>query len=201
MGFVGAELFGGDDVVEGEGGVGSEVGEEGGVAVGEGGEGEAYGFEGCEAAGGVGPGVEAVPEEADFVDFVSGPEVGEAVFYEEDAEGGVVVFVDGFEGGGWGVVWGGGGEGGGLGAGEVVVGLAPFLGEVWPGDVGAGEAGGHADGCGGGVEGLEGFGVKVIGYCGAPVDYRAEDLVSCQIWEEARMRKWRRMERETCIEE
>ena len=41
MGFVGAELFGGDDVVEGEGGVGREVGEEGGVAVGEGGEGEA----------------------------------------------------------------------------------------------------------------------------------------------------------------
>ena len=50
--------------------------------------------------------------------------------------------------------------------------------------MGASEAGGHADGCGGGVEGLEGFGLKIIGYCCAPVDYRAEDLVSCQIWEE-----------------
>lgn len=195
MGFVGAELFSGDDVVEREGGVGSEVGEEGGVAVGEGGECEAYILEGGEAAGGVGPGVEAVPDEAYFEDFGVGPEVGEAVFYEEDAEGGVVVLVDGFEGGGrvvrggGRVVWGGGGEGGGLRAGEVVVGLSPFLGEVWPGNVGAGVAGGHADGCGGGIEGFEGFGVEVIGYCGAPVDYSAEDLVSCQILEEVRKRK------------
>ena len=90
-----------------------------------------------------------------------------------------MVFVDRFEGGGRVVVRVGVGEGGGLGASEVVVGLSPFLGEVWPGDVGAGEAGGHADGCGGGVEGFEGFGVEVIGYCRAPVDYRAEDLVSC----------------------
>ena len=41
MGFVGAKLCGGDDMVEGKGGVGGEVGEEGGVAVGEGGECEA----------------------------------------------------------------------------------------------------------------------------------------------------------------
>ena len=88
-----------------------------------------------------------------------------------------------------------------MGAGELVVGLSPFLGKIWPGKVGAGEAAGHADRCGGGIEGFEGFGVKVIGYCGAPVDYCAEDLVSCQILEEVRKRKWRRMERETCIEE
>lgn len=86
-----------------------------------------------------------MPDKGDFVDFGVGPEVSEAVFYEEFSEGGVVVFVDCLEGGGWVVIGAGGGESGGLGAGEVVVGLSPFLGEVWPGDVGAGEAGGHAD--------------------------------------------------------
>ena len=41
MGFVGAKLCGGDDMVEGKGCVGREVGEEGDVAVGECGECEA----------------------------------------------------------------------------------------------------------------------------------------------------------------
>ena len=70
-----------------------------------------------------------------------------------------------------------------MGAGELVVGLSPFLGEVWPGDMGAGEAARHADRGGGGVKSFEGLGVEVIGYCGAPVHYCAEDLVSCQILE------------------
>ena len=90
-----------------------------------------------------------MPDEGDCADFVIGPEVGEPVFYEKFAEGGVVVFVNCLEGWGWVggvvVVGCGFGEGGGLGAGEGVVGLSPFLGEVWPGDVGAGEADGHAD--------------------------------------------------------
>ena len=39
-----------------------------------------------------------MPDEGSFVDFVVGPEVGEAVFNEEFAEGGVVVFVNCLEG-------------------------------------------------------------------------------------------------------
>lgn len=44
MGLVSGKFFGGDDVVEGEGGMSGEVGKEGGVAVGEGGEREAEVF-------------------------------------------------------------------------------------------------------------------------------------------------------------
>lgn len=59
---------------------------------------------------------------------------------------------------------------------EMVVGVAPLLGEVAPGDGGGGGARGRGDGAGGVVEGGGGGGGEVRSYRGAPVDDGAEDV-------------------------
>lgn len=107
-----------------------------------------------------------MPDAADGEDFCGGPQAGDAVVVDQRGEGIEVVGVDVFEGGGRVV-----------GACEGEVAGAPFLGEVGPVDA----AGCLAEracggGGGGGVEGVVGFRGKVVGYCGAPVDDRAEDL-------------------------
>lgn len=122
---------------------------------------------------GVGPGVKEMPDLSYGVKLLAVPEAGEFVVGEQADEGFVVMLVDGFEGG-FTVRFGGGR--GALGRGEVLVSVAPFLGEVGPGDGGGEEADGGGDG-GGGVEGESSLLGKSFGDGGAPVDEGAEDLL------------------------
>lgn len=115
-----------------------------------------------------------MPDLGDGVKLVGGPEAGEVVVGEEADEGVVVVLVDGFEGVLLESFVGGGGC---LGGGEGFVGVAPFLGEVGPGDGGGEEADGCWDGGGGGVEGEGGLGGEGVGDGGPPVYKRTEDLL------------------------
>lgn len=124
---VGAEVLRGEDAGEGEVGVGGEVAQQGDVAVGEGAGQEGL-AEVVQGRGGVGPGVQEMPDLRQGVELLVVPEAGEFVLGEQADERFVVVLVDGLEGGftarfrGRGV----------LRRGEVLVGVAPFLGEVGP---------------------------------------------------------------------
>lgn len=127
---------------------------------------------------GVVPGVQEMPDPADGVELLGVPEAGQVVVCEEADEGIVVVLVDGFEG----VFALGLGGGGGVGFCEGFVGIAPFLGEVGPGNCGGEEAdGGRERGGGGRVEGEGGLVGEGIGDGKAPVDEGAENLIGMLI--------------------
>jgi hypothetical protein len=59
---------------------------------------------------------------------------------------------------------------------ESVVAVTPFLGEISPGYLRTGFAGGLLDGAGEGIKLLGGSVIELFGYCCAPVDDSTEDL-------------------------
>lgn len=131
-GLIGPKVLRGQQVRDGKLGVGGEVAEQADVAVGEGAEDEgAAKVVQREAA--IAPGFEVVPDPANRIELVGVPEAGEVVVGQQTDEGVVVVLVDGLEG-----VFAlrAGGERGGVGFGKDLIGVAPFLGEVGPGDGG-----------------------------------------------------------------
>lgn len=98
VGLVAAEHLGAEDVREGQLAEGREVVDQREVAVREGGGLDSERVQLVQAGGGVGPGREAVPDQAEVVDDVLGQEGREVVLVEEGLEGGEVVLVDGVVG-------------------------------------------------------------------------------------------------------
>lgn len=173
-GLIGPKVLRGQQVRDGKLSVGGEVAEQADVAVGEGAEDEGA-AEVVQRVAAIAPGFEVVPDPANGVELVGVPEAGEVVVGQQTDEGVVVVLVDGLEG-----VFAlrAGGERGGVGFGKDLVGVAPFLGEVGPGDGGGEEANGRGEGGGlGGVESVGGLLVKGLGDRVAPVDEGAKDLL------------------------
>ena len=112
-----------------------------------------------------------MPDLGNGVELICRPEACEVVVGKEADQGVVMVLVDGDKGMFLRF------RGRGLGAGEGFVRVAPFLGEVRPGDGRGEKADGCWDGGQGGVEGEGGLVGEGVGDGGAPVYEGTEDLL------------------------